>query len=210
MRLVESEVMSLHIHGNQAVISPLVRHGKTYQEGLVPSVCLKPYSKEVASELIASDGLGTTSTQLLSSLVSTAQLSSVAEEEVEEEKEAEVVEEEGGVGAEDGIVMEGCYMAVAQDFKARRPDEMDVKEGDVVCVLDDSQAGDDEGDGVVWEHIYNTCWYISTQIRGMCAWVRRRGGYQCPYLYPSMKNWKLQVMICCCVTYATCWCASNG
>ena len=33
-------------------------------------------------------------------------------------------------------------MAVVKDFKARRSDEMDVKEGDVVCVLDDSQHGE--------------------------------------------------------------------
>ena len=96
---------------------------------MVPSLCLKPYSEEAVSELTASAGLGTTFTP--------AQLSSVNEEE-EEEEEGEGVE---NVGAEDGIVMEGCYMAVAKSFTARRPDELDVKEGDVVCILDDAQAG---------------------------------------------------------------------
>ena len=132
MRLVESEVIFLCIHGNKAVrIIPFLRHDRMSQEGMVPSLCLKPYSAEAVSELTASAGLGTTFTP--------AQLSSVNEEEEEEEEEGEGVE---NVGAEDGIVMEGCYMAVAKSFTARRPDELDVKEGDVVCILDDAQAGD--------------------------------------------------------------------
>ena len=116
-------------------------------------MCLKPYTEEMVT---SGEGLGTASKPVTSAtLDSVAEVDEQEEEEEGKEKEAEVVEEEGGMGAEDGIVMEGCYMAVAQDFKARRPDEMDVKERDVVCVLDDSQAGDDEGDGVVWEHISN-------------------------------------------------------
>eukprot|EP00731_Ephydatia_muelleri_P023390 Em0015g973a len=109
-----------------------VRLDSKTQEGLVPSVCLKPYSEETASQLDAGSGLGTPAQLHLPG--ASDQLSSV-----EEEEEMEFDEEEEGVGAEDGIVMEGCYMAVAMDFKARRSDEMDVKEGDVVCVLDDSQ-----------------------------------------------------------------------
>ena len=98
---------------------------------------MKPYSEETASQLDAGSGLGTPAQLHLPG--ASDQLSSV-----EEEEEMEFDEEEEGVGAEDGIVMEGCYMAVAMDFKARRSDEMDVKEGDVVCVLDDSQEGEKE------------------------------------------------------------------
>ena len=99
---------------------------------------MKPYSEETASQLAAGSGLGTPAQ--LHFPGPSDQLSSVEEEE----EEMEFDEEEEGVGAEDGIVMEGCYMAVAMDFKARRSDEMDVKEGDVVCVLDDSQEGEKE------------------------------------------------------------------
>ena len=107
------------------------------QEGLVPSVCLKAYEEE-GSQPAADSGLGTPA-QLHSP--GTSGLSSVVEED-EEVMDMDFYEEGEGVGAEDGIVMEGCYMAVAKDFKARRSDEMDVKEGDVVCVLDDSQQGE--------------------------------------------------------------------
>ena len=112
----------------------LLRHNKSSTIGFAPSICLQPHTEDAENKTDedSNEGLGTSATPPHTPTL----LSSVAEEDEHEEEE--------GVGAEDGIVMEGCYMAVAMDFKARRSDEMDVKEGDVVCVLDDSQEGEKE------------------------------------------------------------------
>ena len=126
---------------------PLLRHNASSHVGLVPSICLKPYTGEVEDN---EEGLGTMAPPPYTPSIILDSLAEVDEQEEEcvagegvagEGAMGEDVVVEEGVGAEDGIVMEGCYMAVAKSFTARRPDELDVKEGDVVCILDDAQAG---------------------------------------------------------------------